>query len=113
MCTDFTHCQAWISKEEAWEIWPSHEAEAMWNKIENAVKDTQGMIIVYNGTIANAVFHSTSGGKTENVEDVWNVGPVDYLKSVVSEGEEASPSFKTVTTLTIKEFCNILKSPLS
>ncbi|HHV96762.1 MAG TPA: stage II sporulation protein D [Clostridiaceae bacterium] len=110
VCTDFTHCQAWISKEEALKKWPSDEAEAMWNKIENAVKDTQGMIIVYNGTIANAVFHSTSGGKTENAEDVWNVGPVDYLKSVVSEGEEASPSFKTVTTLTIKEFCNILKS---
>jgi len=110
VCTDFTHCQAWISKEEALKKWPASEASALWSKIENAVNDTQGMVIVYNGTIANAVFHSNSGGKTENAEDVWDVGPVDYLKSVVSEGEEASPSFKTVTTYTIKEFCKILKS---
>lgn len=110
VCTDFTHCQAWISKEDALKKWSDEVAETLWNKIENAVNDTQGMIIVYNGAIANTVFHSTSGGKTENAENVWDVGPVAYLKSVVSEGEESSPSFKTVTTLTTNEFCKVLKS---
>ena len=110
LCTNFAHCQAWISKEEALKKWSESTAEELWNKIKDSVKDTEGLIIVYNGTITNPVFHSTSGGKTENAEDVWDVGPVAYLKSVVSEGEETSPSFKTISTLNASAFCKTLKA---
>ncbi|HOJ09419.1 MAG TPA: stage II sporulation protein D [Clostridiales bacterium] len=110
VCTDFAHCQAWISKEDALKKWPQDKANQLWDKVRNAVLDTAGIIIIYKGNIANPVFHSTSGGKTENAEDVWDVGPVDYLKSVISEGEEGSPSFKTISNISVESFCKTLKN---
>ena len=51
-----------------------------------AVNDTQGIIVAYEGEPINAVYHSDSGGYTENSEDVWG-GYVPYLRSVQSEFE--------------------------
>lgn len=109
ICTDFTHCQAWVSKEEAIKKWDVDYANTYWDKIKKAVEETKGIIILYKGVIANPVFHSNSGGKTENAEEVWDVAPVDYLKSVISEGEDASPVFKTVTKISSTEFYDTLK----
>lgn len=109
ICTDPTHCQAWISKEEAIERWDILSSDEYWNKIKRSVEDTEGMIILYQGIITNPVFHSNSGGKTENAEEVWNVEPVDYLKSVISQGEEVSPSFKAISKISTVEFYNTLK----
>jgi len=109
ICTDYTHCQAWVSKDEAMAAWDSAKAEDYWAKIEKAVNETKGTIILYNGVVANTLFHSNSGGRTENVEEVWNVNPVGYLRSVASEGEENSPSYMSVLRVSTDEFYNILK----
>ncbi|NLC69228.1 MAG: stage II sporulation protein D [Clostridiaceae bacterium] len=109
VCTDFTHCQAWISKDEAMKQWDVANAGVYWDKIRKAVEETKGIILIYNGLVANPVFHSNSGGKTENAEEVWSVSPVDYLQSVVSEGEDSSPVFKTVVKISPEEFYNTLK----
>jgi stage II sporulation protein D len=108
VCTDYSHCQAWISKEEAMKRWDDDNKDEYWNKIKNAVEETRGIIIMYKNIVANPLFHSNSGGKTENAEDVWDIGSVDYLKSVKSEGEEACPTFKTVKEVSAAEFCNTL-----
>ena len=47
-----------------------------------AVNSTEGQVLTYGGKPILAVFHSSSGGHTENVEDVWS-RPLPYLKSVV------------------------------
>lgn len=109
ICADFKHCQAWVSKEEALERWDSSSADEYWNKIKKAVEETKGIIILYQGVIANPVFHSSSGGRTENAEEVWDVDPVDYLKSVISKGEEASPSFETILKMSTSEVYKTLK----
>ena len=46
-----------------------------------AVDATRGKIIYYNGKPARAYYSSTSGGSTENVEDVWGT-PMGYLRQV-------------------------------
>ncbi len=46
-----------------------------------AVDATAGQVLTYNGQIILAVFHSASGGHTENVEDVWTE-PLPYLRGV-------------------------------
>ena len=46
-----------------------------------AVDATRGKIIYYNGSPARAYYSSTSGGSTENVEDVWGT-PQGYLRQV-------------------------------
>ncbi|MGB9856628.1 MAG: SpoIID/LytB domain-containing protein [Dictyoglomaceae bacterium] len=46
-----------------------------------AVKETMGEVITYNGQLIKAFYHSSSGGITENSEDVWG-GYYPYLRSV-------------------------------
>ncbi len=52
-----------------------------------AVDETQGMIMVYKGKPINAVYHSDSGGYTEDSENVWG-SFLPYLRSVKSIFEE-------------------------
>lgn len=97
ICTDSAHCQAWIGKKEALEKWGFLKAANNWSKIVRAVMETEGMIILYEKSVVNPVFHANSGGMTENAEDVWTGTEVPYLKSVKSEGEDASSGYKVET----------------
>ena len=50
-------------------------------KTTRAVRSTRSLVLIYNNKLINALFHSSSGGMTENSQDVWkNVYP--YLSSV-------------------------------
>ncbi|MDO4618060.1 MAG: stage II sporulation protein D [Clostridia bacterium] len=102
ICTDYSHCKAWISKEKRMESWGA-DAEKNWEKISKAVTDTSGEIVTYNGGVISAVFHSTSSGKTENSKDVWG-GERAYLVSVESPGEENAPKFKSEKIIPRTEF---------
>ena len=57
-----------------------------------AVDGTLGQIMTYNNQVILAAFHSSSGGYTENVEDIWS-SPLPYLRSVVDYDHE-SPVFE-------------------
>lgn len=47
-----------------------------------AIRLTKGLILVYNDSIARAYYHSTCGGFTANIEDVWKNKPMlEYLRS--------------------------------
>lgn len=45
-----------------------------------AVEATRGQVLYYGDSIANTIFHATSGGKTEAIEDVWGGNSIPYLK---------------------------------
>ena len=71
-----------------------------------AVDETRGVIITYKGKPINAVYHSDSGGYTENSENVWG-SFLPYLRSVKSIFEEkVSPPHHTWT-------CSINEKDLS
>lgn len=57
-----------------------------------AVDSTLGQIMTYNNQVILAAFHSSSGGHTENVEDVWT-SPLPYLRAVV-DYDQKSPVFQ-------------------
>ncbi|WP_068449025.1 SpoIID/LytB domain-containing protein [Caviibacter abscessus] len=50
-------------------------------KIEDAVNDTRGIIIVYNNKPIDALYHSSSGVKTKSAKQVYG-NEVEYLQSV-------------------------------
>lgn len=108
ICTDFKHCQAYTSKEEAYKNWGSN-APGYYKKISNAVYDTKGEILTYKGEVISAVFHSSNSGKTENSKDIWG-GDYPYLASVESFGEENAPKYKTNVKISVNEFKHKLKS---
>lgn len=62
-----------------------------------AVDATAGQVMTYNGNVILAVFHSSSGGHTENVEDVWT-SPLPYLRGVV-DYDQAAPVYQWGTTI--------------
>lgn len=74
-------------------------------KIKEAIVSTKGEYLEYNGKVVEAFFFSTSVGKTENSEDVWQV-KVPYLRSVDSSFEEGvSPVFSEKKQFTLENFC--------
>ena len=97
VCTDSTHCQAWVSEKD---FGGTKEA---WNKICSAVKETSGEIMTYKKKPISAVFFSTSSGQTENAEDVWGK-KIPYIKSVKSEGDELSPRYKSEENISTEDF---------
>lgn len=110
ICTDSTHCKAWISEAERKELWGS-DAEKNWAKISNAVESTDGVIITYEGKPISAVFHSTSSGHTENAVDVWG-GNVPYLVSVASEGDLKSPKYSSEAEFEVGEYKKICEEKI-
>lgn len=103
---DTSNCQVYMSKEERMAKWSSKEKEINWSKIENAVLDTKGEVLTYNGLLLEyPQFFATSSGKTENAKDVFSID-VPYLKSEDSKGEEVAPKYKTTTKISINDFVN-------
>ncbi|MFE8701692.1 SpoIID/LytB domain-containing protein [Cytobacillus sp. FJAT-54145] len=57
-----------------------------------AIQETAGLLVKYNGKPIQAFFHSTSGGRTANVSDVWNSDQKYYPYLVsVEDPYEVSP----------------------
>lgn len=104
ICDNSACCQAWISKEDRLAKWEESERENNWNKIVNAVNATQGKIITYNNEPINAFFHSNSGGKTEEVANVWGGANLPYLQSVETSGEDAYTQYSSEAEFTKSEF---------
>ena len=103
VCTDFTHCKAYKKIETAQKQW-GKDADKYSEKIKQAIDETAGEILTYDGEVALAVFHSQSGGgRTENSSDVWG-GDVPYLVSVESHGEENAPNFYSSAVFSFEEF---------
>lgn len=72
-------------------------------KSTQAVNDTFGIILNFQGELANTFYHSTSGGLTENIENVWGGNPVPYLVSVESPYESGSPYYEWVRIFSASE----------
>lgn len=57
----------------------------------SAVDLTKGYLLKYNGKLATTFFHSNSGGRTENSENVWTTA-VPYLVAVDDPYSVGSPN---------------------
>lgn len=85
-----THCQMYKTKKELVEVHGSKWENVGYKKIKNACKETAGEMIYYEGQlVTQPLFFSSSGGQTENSEDVFT-GEFPYLVSVSSPHEEGA-----------------------
>lgn len=55
---------------------------------DKAVEATRGQVMYYNHQVIYAAFHSSSGGATENSEDVWGAYQ-PYLRSVTDDDSQS------------------------
>jgi len=72
----------------------------------SAVDDTYGLFMLYDGEIANAFYHASSGGYTEDAKNVWGTD-IPYLKAV--EDEYLTQTLPYTFTVTNSQLKSILK----
>lgn len=107
---DSTHCQVYRSESENRTLKGDSWMKDGWKKICAAADDTEGQLLYYNGElVTQALFHSSSGGKTENCEDVF-AAAVPYLVSVDSPYEDEATHQNETTSFSINEFVDKIKS---
>ena len=104
---DTTNDQVYKDEAELKEVW-KEKYEQNVKKIKQALKQTKGEYMIYEGKPIHAFFFSTSSGATENCKDVFGEN-LPYLVSVSSIWDENSPSYNGELTLTKTEFCEKLQ----
>ncbi len=63
-----------------------------------AVNETSGVVVLYDGKVAVTTYFSTSGGHTENSENVW-LSAVPYLRGVPDPHESTSAMYANWQTV--------------
>ena len=59
---------------------------------DHAVYATRGQVLTWNGRVARTYYSSSSGGRTEAVQDAWpSAAPIPYLRSVPDPYDTYSP----------------------
>lgn len=89
--SDNESTQSYKDNGELAGIWGSNYS-SYYSKIKDAVNSTKGIYLTYNGNYIEAVYHSTSNGRTEDSSNVWG-NSYPYLVSVDSVYDNSNPSF--------------------
>lgn len=76
-------------------------------KVQQAVQETQGRVMTWQGQLIAAPFHLSSGGYTENGDDLWPEGR-SYLRGV-PDADQTSPYFRWQKKLAPQELEGLLK----
>ncbi|MDR4890190.1 stage II sporulation protein D [Fredinandcohnia sp. QZ13] len=100
--SDTTNHQVYKSIEELKAEW---KGDYDWKikKITQAVKETQGQILTYDGAPIDAQFFSTSNGYTENSQDYYK-NEYPYLKSVESPWDVNTEKFHDQVQISVADF---------
>ena len=109
--SDDNSTQNYKSNEELKNTWGS-SYNTYYNKVRSAVIDTKGIVIKYNGSLIDALYHSTSNGYTEDASNVWK-NSVPYLKSVSSEYDTTNKNFIYNKFISYQDLSNKLGIPVS
>lgn len=108
VCTDYKHCQEYKSKEELLNKNGQEWMDKYYKKIEQAVKETKGHIVVYNDEPILPLYFSTSSGNTENSEEVFST-KYPYLRSVESPYDKNAPKYASNIKVNNSDFVEIIK----
>lgn len=101
LCDDSNCCQAYIDRSDAEVRW-GLQAQTLGEKIDQAVSETDGLGVLYQGAPIQAVFFSSAAGRTVDAVEVWG-NAVDYLQGVDSpEGDEV-PNYHSQVVLSQEE----------
>ena len=103
LCAEFRHCAAYRDPVQA------ASTDSGTAGVQQAVRDTAGEILTYEGAPIAAVFHAVSAPRTEAAVDVWGED-IPYLQSEVSPGGSAYSGYEDAVTLSLDEFRGIVQS---
>lgn len=87
-----------------WQVYKGVNSEAL--PTHQAVDATAGQVMIYGGQVILAVFHSSSGGHTENVEDIWKQ-PLPYLRGV-ADYDQGAPVFEWTKNFSAAQLSSLI-----
>lgn len=97
VCADSSCCQGYRTPDAF--LQDGGSAENL-EKVKEAVIDTHGEILVYDGSAIDATYFSCSGGATEDAVAVWGAD-VPYLRATKSPGEEEAKHYTDTVQLSV------------
>lgn len=68
-----------------YELSQKRNFQRIYEKMEQAVKETKGKVLRYDGKICRGIYHKVSAGQTRDGEDIFPSSSLKYLQSVESE----------------------------
>lgn len=108
VCDDPNCCKAHLTEDELREKWGGSYDSYM-EKMNAAVTATDGQYLTYGGEAIEALFHSSSPGKTEDSGALW--GSLPYLVSVSSpETAVDVPDYVTTVEVSVTNFAGTLRA---
>ncbi|WP_240472899.1 stage II sporulation protein D [Paenibacillus sanguinis] len=108
---DTTAHQAYLSRVVLM-TWPKQGKAAQLAKLQEAVRQTEGIVMTFRGQPITAAFFSSSGGHTENSEEYWSL-KVPYLRSVASPWDaEVHPESKETIEMPLAQLYRKLGQPI-
>lgn len=104
--TATTSDQVYKTNDQLKAMW-GNSYDTYYNKVKNAVLATKGEVMTYNGNYIDALYFSTSNGRTEDPIYVWSYTQ-PYLKSIDSKWDIGTTFFNATKTISKSEISSKL-----
>jgi stage II sporulation protein D len=96
----------YLTKEEACALWGERNYSRYIGIVEQAIIDTVGVSMTYDGEYIEAYYHSVSSGQTVSAEDALDV-QIPYLTSVDSTHDVESKDYMNLIVLSKDEITEL------
>ncbi len=95
-----------MSLDEMKESWGNYFPE-FYQKLEQAVNETEGETLQYKNTYIYAAYHAVSAGKTRNMKELYPESDMPYLSSVECFKDCSADNYLAVLYWSKKEFIEL------
>ena len=93
-----------ISREELMKLWGADDSGRNYRRLSDAVKATEGVVLIYQGDYIYAAFHAVSAGKTRSAAEALKNDEMPWLAGVDSREDISSEDYLKVVFLVKEEF---------
>lgn len=98
--------QVYLTESQMRSKWGS-DFEYYYNRVKEAVQETEGQVLNYDGKIAVTYYFAISNGYTESAQTVFNENKA-YLIPVESSWDKNYQSYSSTRTISRSNFCSKL-----
>lgn len=102
----------YMSISEMEKVWGYTKMQEYYSKFKEAVKETEGIIMKYQGEYIEPSFHAVSNGKSRNGNEVYHSENYPYLENAENPYDILSEDYLKVTMISKEELAEKLNQEL-
>lgn len=88
----------YLSEEEIRQLWGEQNYDSYMKKLEQAIIETAGIVLLYDGEYIDALYHKVSVGTTVSAEELFGE-EIPYLSAVVSSHDVESKDYMNLVMI--------------